>query len=118
MPTVAQRRGTDGEEIARQYLEGEGYAILETNFRFRRGEIDIVAEDGEFLVFCEVKSRESGEYGAPEYAITTEKRQKIRRMAEGYLLVNSIREHPCRFDVVTILMDGNKAVLNHMRNAF
>ncbi|MGB5872868.1 MAG: YraN family protein [Bacteroidota bacterium] len=118
MRTAAQRRGTDGEEIARQYLEREGYAILETNFRFLRGEIDIVAEDGEFLVFCEVKSRESGEYGAPEYAITAEKRAKIRKVAEGYLLVNSIREHPCRFDVVTILMDGNRGVLNHMRNAF
>ncbi len=118
MEMPARNRGTQGEELACHYLQRAGYTILERNFRFCRGEIDIVATDGEYLVFCEVKLRDSDEYGPPEYSITSDKQRTIRRVAKGYLFAKKIREHACRFDVITIRVDGTRAVLNHLRNAF
>ena len=67
--------GNEGEDIASDYLKNNGYEIIERNYRFHKGEIDIVAKDNEtnYLVFVEVKSRKSLEYGEPEYAITPAK---------------------------------------------
>ena len=114
-----RREGGRGEEIAARFLAGHGYRILERNFRFRRkGEIDIVAREGEYLVFCEVKMRTGDSYGLPEYAVTPLKQDTIRRTAAAYLALKGVRDQPCRFDVVTIRFRGTEPEITLLRNAF
>ena len=114
-----RREGAQGEEIAARFLQGQGYRIIGRNFRFRRkGEIDIVAIEGEYLVFCEVKMRTNDKYGLPEYAVTPLKQETIRRVAAAYLATHGIRDRPCRFDVVTIRMDGDSPAITLLKNAF
>jgi putative endonuclease len=117
-PLNRRARGSDGEQLACEYLALQGLHVVERNFRSHRGEIDIVAREGEYLVFCEVKCRESDEFGSPEHAVTAEKARQVRNVAEGYLAKNGIREQACRFDVVAIRFSGARGVLNHIRNAF
>ena len=118
MPLNRRARGSDGEQLACEYLALQGLSIVQRNFRSHRGEIDIVAREGEYLAFCEVKCRESDEFGSPEHAVTPEKARQIRNVAEGYLAKNGICEQACRFDVVAIRFSGARGVLNHIRNAF
>ena len=110
--------GIECEGVAVQHLRQLGMQIVETNYRYGRGEIDIVARDGEVLVFCEVKSRTNDRYGDPEYALTPKKRQQIRRVAEGYLFEHEIKDHACRFDVVAIRWTRAVPTINYIRNAF
>ena len=110
--------GRTGEAVAREYLEGLGFSVIETNYRFGRGEIDIVARDGEYLVFCEVKARWNDRYGDPEHAITVKKQRQVRKVAEGYLYEREIREQPCRFDVVAIRFRDGVPEIHYIRDAF
>ena len=112
------RRGEYGEILARQYLEGQGIRVLETNFRFHHGEIDIIAEEGDVLIFCEVKIRFSGTFGPPELAVDTQKQRQIRRIAGAYLLLHRIRDRICRFDIVAIRVENDIASVRHLRDAF
>jgi putative endonuclease len=111
--------GLSGEDLACRYLERKKYEILARGYRLFRGEIDIVARDGETLVFVEVKARADESHGRPEEAVTLGKQRQIRRIARGYLL-----EHPspgvnCRFDVIAILFRGRDDVrLEHFIDAF
>ena len=85
-------------------MEEKGYKIIERNFRCRTGEIDIIAMDGRYLCFIEVKYRNSTVNGFPEEAVTKNKQHIIYRVAMFYLKKNGIGfESPCRFDVVSIL---------------
>ena len=111
-------RGTLGEGVAAHYLVKKGYRIVEQNFRFDRGEIDIVADDRGTLVFVEVKARRSKTFGEPEDAVTPKKRKQIRKVAEGYLFTHDIDGRECRFDVVTILYRGDQVEIRHIENAF
>jgi putative endonuclease len=120
---VGQKPGTKaagnrGELLAMNHLRHNGFEIIEMNYHFGHGEIDIIARDGDVLVFCEVKTRYNDEFGDPEYAITARKQQQIRRIAQGYLFEHEIKEQDCRFDVVAIRMHGAKPQINHIRNAF
>ena len=113
--------GEKGEEIAVELLIEKGYKILERNYRYGHGEIDIIAKDPSdgYTVFVEVKARQNLEYGEPEYAITKSKQKQIRKIAELYLFDKEIMELECRFDVVTVLLQGKgKLVINHYENAF
>ena len=95
--------GAKHEQRAAQYLEALGYFILETNFRCRQGEIDIIARDGAYLVFVEVKYCADGRAGEPEEAVTPAKQQTILRVARFYLYCHRLPETTkCRFDVVAI----------------
>ena len=96
------------------YLESIGYEILEYNFRCRMGEIDIIARDGEYLVFCEVKYRAGTGKGYPSEAVDKRKQRVISKCALYYLTKKGTMELPCRFDVVTIL-NGKLQVI---KNAF
>ena len=111
-------QGMVGERFAREYLEHCGLRIVDCNYRFGRGEIDIIAEEGEYLVFCEVKMRRSLAFGAPEYALTPAKQQQLRRLAAGYLAQRHITDRACRFDVVAIDWSGSLPRIRHLRNAF
>jgi putative endonuclease len=96
--------GKSGEDLASAALERRGYAILERRYRTRGGEIDIVAMDGEVLVFVEVKTRYSSRFGSPAEAITRQKRRQIVSMAADYLARRRPVATGCRFDVVTVTL--------------
>lgn len=110
--------GKKGEEIAEEFLLAKGYQIVKRNFRFGKGEIDIIARDGDYLVFIEVKSRKNYDYGEPEYAITKSKQRQLKKIAEAYFYVNGIQEQLCRFDVITIIGHKENLIINHIENAF
>jgi len=94
--------GEEGERVASRFLEARGYRILERNYRTRRGEIDLIAEDGRILVFVEVKVRRDDRFGGPAAAITRAKQARIARLAQQYLAWRRVGDRTCRFDVVLI----------------
>jgi putative endonuclease len=111
--------GKSGENYACRELERRGYAILARRYRTRSGEIDIVARDGETLVFVEVKARRSCRYGTPLEAVTPFKRQRLVRMAAEYVLFKGVSNALCRFDVVSVLFgEGLRPRVDIVRNAF
>ena len=107
--------GTFYEKEAALYLERQGYEMIESNFRCRNGEIDIIAREGEYLCFVEVKYRSGNGCGSPLEAVTRHKQQTIIQTAEYYLMKNKLPlDMPCRFDIIAI--EGEKITL--LRNAF
>jgi putative endonuclease len=113
--------GEKGEQLAVDLLVEKGYEIIERNYRYGHGEIDIVAKepDTNYTVIIEVKTRQNLEYGEPEYAITKSKQKQIRKMAELYLYDKEIKELDCRFDVIAVQLQQNgKPIINHYENAF
>ena len=110
-----REKGAVYEAVASKFLEGKGYRILEQNFRCRTGEIDIIAQDGIYLVFVEVKYRLKQKQGNAAMAVNYKKQQTISRVAAFYLLKNRLPDSvPCRFDVIAI--DGEE--IHHYENAF
>ena len=99
MPNLNQRFGKKSEADAAKRLKQLGYKILEENFRNRLGEIDIIAKDGETIVFVEVKARKSKTYGHPKWAITLKKQRKISMVALSYLKATRQNHAKARFDV-------------------
>ena len=94
--------GTEKEQLAGAYLEKNGYEIIEYNYRCRQGEIDIIAKDGEYLVFCEVKYRSKMTSGTPFEAVDYKKQRTISRCALFYITKKHFENSPCRFDVVSV----------------
>ena len=109
--------GEKGEGLAAKFLRNQGYKILEQNYKTRIGEIDIIAMDGEKLVFVEVKTRESLHYGRPFESVTRSKRRKISNVAILYLKRLKIIP-PCRFDVVSIYHDQGRPEFELIKDAF
>ena len=106
--------GTEYEKKAGAYLEGQGYEVLEYNYRCRMGEIDIIARDGTVLVFIEVKYRKNDESGNPLEAVDIRKQRKIIKVARYYLYQKKYGDVPCRFDVIGIC--GSH--IEHIKDAF
>ena len=106
--------GRAGENLAAKELKRAGYVILERNFTTHVGEIDIIAKDGDVIVFVEVKTRTSDDFGAPSEAVGREKRRKYGLVAQEYLLRKKCADVPCRFDVIEIENDR----INHIEDAF
>ncbi|MEA3485611.1 MAG: YraN family protein [Candidatus Aerophobetes bacterium] len=118
---IPQKRelGKIGENTAVKFLKRKRYEIIERNYRCPLGEIDIVARDKKTLVFVEVKTRSSTNFGLPEEAISYRKKQHLSRIASFYLIYYKIKEADCRFDVVSILMDKDEIEDIHLiKNAF
>ncbi len=105
METTSKLLGSLGENIAFSYLRQRGYQVLLRNFENPLGEIDLIAREGEFLVFIEVKTRSSRWMGEPSEAITHQKRRQLVRVAQSYLKRYALTDIPCRFDVVSILLE-------------
>jgi len=122
MVNERKKLGNRGEKIATNFLKKQGYRIIEKNYHSRLGEIDIVAKEGKYIVFAEVKTRCSTDFGLPEEALSYDKRRRLSKLALGYLTHRRIKDTNCRFDVVSILMDNNRAnKVNHIKlikNAF
>ena len=111
--------GSYGEKLAEDFLKSIGYEIVEKNYHFGHGEIDIIAKHNEFLVFVEVKYRKNLEFGEPEYAVTKTKQAQIKKIAEAYLAEHEIKDQDCRIDVIAILhLLGEKPDIRHYINAF
>lgn len=111
--------GQLGERLAARFLRKAGYTILRRNCRSYLGEIDLVARDGEEVVFVEVKTRTSSAWGDPEAAVTPAKQRKICRAALSFAGRNKLRERPLRFDVVAVLLeDPRKPQFTHYKDAF
>jgi putative endonuclease len=94
--------GKKSEEMAAQFLLSRGYRILERNYRTPRGELDLIAQDGEVLVFVEVKARRGASFGEPQWAVNEKKRQHLIKASLFYLSRKRIRSRYCRFDLVVI----------------
>ena len=140
MPDPRRRLGALGEQLACDHLEALGYELLDRNFRTRNGEIDIVARDGRFLVFCEVKARAASQRRGPQrgppafgplMSVDVRKRRQVRRMAAQWLGERShgARSHGAggeatadsmRFDAigVTLSRGGELLALDHIEDAF
>lgn len=110
--------GDLGEDVAENFLKQQGYVIIEKNFYYQHGEIDIIAKEGETLVFVEVKSRRSERFGKPEESVTPKKQELLRRTAEGYVESNNLTNIDCRFDVVSVLMKEGKAECSLLKDCF
>lgn len=102
--------GAAGEALVADWYRANGYEVLETNWRCRQGELDLVVRKGRVLVFCEVKTRTTDAFGTPAEAVTREKRDRIRRLAAVYLEDAPFRAREVRFDVAGIL-DGKLEVI-------
>lgn len=118
MSLTGKRTGKKGEDLAAAYLAETGYRIIERNYRCCFGEIDIVAWEGDTLVFAEVKSRRTEAYGAPQLAVGREKQDKISRIALNYLSEKHLRHHPARFDVVAVKLLPAGTSIELIRDAF
>ena len=109
-----RQSGAHYERAAGYYLEQLGCEVLEYNYRCRAGEIDLIARDGEYLVFCEVKYRANGGSGNPLEAVDGKKQRTIFKCAMHYMAEHHMRNVPCRFDVIGI--EGTK--VTYIKNAF
>jgi putative endonuclease len=121
VPTDTRRAtGIRGEEEAARFLARCGYAILDKNVRTRAGEIDLVAKQGKTLVFVEVKTRKDLAGDPPQAAVNTRKQNRLGKLAHGYLKLRRLREMPCRFDVVAVIVndEGGVKAIRHIPNAF
>jgi putative endonuclease len=110
--------GRRGERAAEKYLRRNGYRIVARNFRAAGAEIDIVAMDGEALVFVEVKTRRSREAGAPHEAVDERKQKQIRRAAEIFATRYRADDVTMRFDIIAVDASGKRLEIELLRNAF
>jgi putative endonuclease len=110
--------GRASEEEAVRYLRGKGLTILRTNYRTPQGEIDIVAREGDTIVFVEVKARSTTLFGPPEAAVNREKQRQIKSISKAFISHYQLFDHDCRFDIVAVLKKGTSVTLKHIPNAF
>lgn len=120
MPRSLQNIAKIGEKLAVEHLKTQGYQILDENYRFQRGEIDIIAKHEERIVFVEVKTRRSLKYGLPQSAVTEQKQRQISKIALAYLQTHNLMDAPCRFDVIAIQLTRQLEVLRleQIKSAF
>ncbi|NLL71057.1 MAG: YraN family protein [Epulopiscium sp.] len=110
--------GACGEDLAFTYLESLGYHILEKNFRCKIGEIDLIAQHNESIVFIEVKYRRTLSYGYPCEAVHRTKQKTISKVALYYLKKYNLFDSSCRFDVVEIIQNKDETQIHLIQNAF
>jgi len=113
----SQNLGKKGEEYAVKYLKKLGYLILETNWRVRKLEVDIIAKDGENLVIVEVKARSTNVFGEPEVFVSKKKQSNLIKAAHEFIQQIDFNGET-RFDVISILENNGKFIVKHIQNAF
>ena len=109
--------GKQGENLAVEYLIEEGYEILERNWRFKHTEVDIIARDRDQLVIAEVKTRTGNSWGEPYTAVDIRKQRSLIFAAERYICGHNL-DLDVRFDIVSIIIDHNRTVVEHIKEAF
>lgn len=119
MTKATRAVGVYGERLAAQHLTEAGMVLLDRNWRCGLGEIDIIARDGDVLVFCEVKTRRGGGYGPPVEAVVAAKARRLRQLGAQWLKDHGVRPDEVRFDVVSVLpQPRGGARVEHLRGAF
>jgi putative endonuclease len=109
--------GQKGEDLAAEYLEKAGFKILQRNWKSGRHELDIIAENRDFIVFIEVKTRSEDYLEDPRSAINREKQKSMIYAADNYLQRNYV-DKESRFDVITVIIKGKSHHIDHIENAF
>ncbi len=110
--------GIKGEDLATKFLKKKGFRIISRNYKTPLGEIDIIAEDGETLVFVEVKTRTDNSFGLPFEAVDHRKKEKLRKVALYYLKNVRKKDVASRFDVLSIRAGDKKSEVEHIIDAF
>jgi len=110
--------GRRGEDVAATFVAGLGYRVVMRNFRCRAGEIDLVALDGETVVFVEVRSRMGNRCGTPLESVDGRKQARVGRVARYFLSARGWHERAARFDVIGIRLDAEPPAVEHVRAAF
>lgn len=118
METPKKKLGDFGEQLAAEILTKRGYTIIGRQVRTPYGEIDLIAEAPSEVLFVEVKTRKTTQYGTPEESITKVKREHLARSVEYYLQTNHLQSKKFRVDAIAILIDGatKKATVRHIQN--
>lgn len=109
--------GHKGEAAAVSYLESKGHRLLDKNWRLHGYEIDIITTHGEYVVFVEVKTRTSEQWGDPESFVGTQRMRRLINAAHHFLLIHRI-DLPARFDIIAIIWEGDRYDLEHIEDAF
>ena len=110
--------GRRGEEVAFRFLKKKGYRIIEKNYVCKMGEMDIIAKEKDTLVFIEVKTRTSMEFGPPQLAVNSSKQKQLSKVALNYLNEKRLIDVKARFDVVAILLRPEKEEIELIKDAF
>lgn len=108
--------GSQGEEIVVDFLKKKGYNIKTCNYFSKTGEIDIIAEIRDIIVFIEVKARRNQNYGRPSEAVTPAKLKRIERTALWYMSANKLHHRPARIDVVEVWWENGTVRIEHLEN--
>jgi putative endonuclease len=116
--TLRRLFGDAGEGAAAEFLGARGYRIVARNHRCRRGEVDLIAEKGELLVFIEVRTRATGAFGGPEETVSASKQRRVVAAARDFLARRRGPERGVRFDVVAVVDGPSGPTLQHFENAF
>jgi len=110
--------GKAGEEAAIQYLENDGYTILERNYHFEKSEVDIVAFDNRKIIFIEVKSRKGISFEESEQRLNRDQLTRIHKAAQAWLYERKMEGSPVRFDLITVLFLNDSVDVKHYKDAF
>jgi putative endonuclease len=113
----SHKLGQEGEKLAREHLLKKGYKILHSNWKSGKREIDIIAENKDFIVFIEVKTRTDDYLLHPRHTVTSEKQKSIIYAAENYIDRYNINKES-RFDIISIISDGKTVEIEHIEDAF
>ena len=116
---LRKQMGNTSEDIALDYLQEQGYRLIQRNFTCKAGEIDLIMQKDDILVFVEVRSRTGTQYGEPSESVNRKKQDKIRKTAQYYLYCNPyLDKYYCRFDVISIVWQDGKAKVEWIADAF
>jgi putative endonuclease len=114
---MSQQVGNWGEQIALEYLQQQGYQLVSQKYRFGKGEIDLVVQKDDLLVFVEVKLRKNADFGNPETFVSAKQKKRIKATAESYLIDNQWNKD-IRFDIIAILLNNHSPEVAHFEDAF
>ena len=115
---IRHRRGLEGEELAKEYLEARGWQVLEHRFRMGRLEIDLIAKREAVVAFIEVKTRFSKQFGSPLEAVTWAKQREIVRVASAWIDRHPLPGVAYRFDVIGVMFEKGRPHIEHVQDAF
>lgn len=107
--------GIIGEKITQGYLIKKGYKIIKTNFYTKKGEIDIIAQENQCIIFIEVKTRTNLKYGTPAIAVNNTKKKHIKNAAKIFLYLNKCEMNEIRFDIIEVFFNEGKCKINHLK---
>ncbi len=112
-----EQQGRNGEEVAAQYLEEQGYRIRERNWTFGHREVDLIAEKEELLIIAEVKTQKDRKFGSPQFRVNKAKQENLLQAANGYVRIKGL-DREVRFDILAVIINEKGEEVHHIENAF